>query len=374
MLKKTILLNLIFGIFISMEAQIIDYNINTISFKSPLTAVNISPDASWILVGSENGSLSVLDSKSFEMIFELENISSSAIYDIEMSPLMDVIFLATGNKIMLYDTTGTPIINWGHHKNTIWSMDINNSGTYIVSTEVNKTFQLSNVFEGIVEESLRGHEDITLAVAFSPDGKFIASGSNDKMVFIWDVESKEKIAEFHGLSDNIYDVAFSPDGKLIAACSKDQSIRIWNIEENKLVHLLKGHQQMVLEIEFSPNGKYLLSASTDQSIRLWDVSTGELLYAYLENESGISDIVFLPDGNSFLSTGMDGKLKQWEINPEIFVLKYFKKEYEKELLENPLFRPREKGEKKADYEIRSEKASAEKEELIAKYYKLYLEL
>ncbi len=355
-----------------LTAQNKDYELNSISFRSPLTAIDISPDGAWILVGSEDGTLTILNAQTLREKLEFEAVSQSAVYDIEMSPKMDVIFLAAGSRIMLYDTTGIHITNWPHHKNTMWSMDISRDGAFIVSTEVNKTFQLSNVYEGRIEAGMRGHDDITLAVAFSPDGKQIASGSNDKKVFLWDLASKEIIGEFQGHSDNIYDVAFSPDGKLIAACSKDRTVRIWNIEENKLLHILKGHQDMVLEIEFSPDGNYLLSASTDQSINLWEVASGERLYAYLENEAGLSDIEFFPDGKTFLSAGVDGKLKLWEINPEIFVLKYFPEEYNKELNENPLFAPREKGEKKADYDLRMEKAATEKAILIEKYYAKYL--
>lgn len=370
-MKKSISVLSILLFSIGLISQPRDYITKSLNYKSPVTAVNVSPDGFWVLAGFENGSLLILDARTFEEKLLIEEAGLSAIYDIEMSPKMDVIFIATGNRIMLYDTTGTHIINWSHHKNTIWSMDINKSGEYIVSTEVNKTFQLTNVYEGVVERSMKGHQDITLAVAFSPDGKKIASGSNDRSVFLWDLEKEEPVAKFHGHSDNIYDLAFSPDGKLLAACSKDNSVRIWSIEDNKLLHLLKGHREMVLEIEFSPDGKYLLSASADQAIKLWDVASGEQVYAYLESEASIPDIEFLPDGKSFISAGMEGTIRVWQIHPEIFVLKYFSDDYEKEIKENPVFLPKQKGEKKADYELRMENAVKLKEEIIAKYYQLY---
>lgn len=356
-----------------LYSQPYDYIVKNLSFKSPVTAVNIAPDGNQILAGFEDGTLRIFDPQLENLKLELPATPGTAIYDIEMSPKMDVIFLAAGNRIVLFDTTGNKITSWGFHKNTIWSMDINKEGKYMVSTEVNKTFQLSNVYEGRVEHSMRAHDDVTLAVAFSPDGNTIASGSNDKKVFLWSVTTKEVIAEFHGHSDNIYDIAFSPDGTMVAACSKDKSVRIWNIAERKLVHLLNGHQEMVLEIEFSPDGKYLISSSSDQAIKLWDVKTGEQLYGYLENESSIPDIAFLPDGKRFVSAGMDGSLKMWEIHPEIFVLKYFPKEYELELKENPLFLPKQKGEKKDEYESRMEMAAKTKKNIVNKYYQQYLE-
>jgi WD40 repeat protein len=372
-MRKNILVLLTLLIAATIAAQPPDYIVRSIAYKTPVTAVSVSPDSLWLLAGFEDGTLRILSNDSGEEIRTVEDAAGAAIYDIEMSPKMDVIFLAAGNRILLYDTTGTKITTWGHNKNTIWSMDINPTGSKIVCTEVNKTFLLIDVYEGIVEAEMRAHEDITLAVAISPDGRQIASGSSDKTVLLWDLATKKVTGKLQGHSGNIYDVVFSPDGTLIASASLDKSVRIWNIAENKLVHLLKGHQDMVLEIEFSPDGRYLLSASADHAIKLWDIATGEQLYAYLENQGSIPDIAFLPGGKSFISAGMDGRLTTRELHPEIFVMKYFEKEYEKALTENPVFLPRQKGERKTDYELRLERAAKVKEEIIQKYYALYLE-
>jgi WD40 repeat protein len=356
-----------------LYAQPRDYIIRSFEYKTPVTAVTVSPDQQWIMAGFEDGTLRVLDVKTLEEVFIVENAASAPIFDIGVSPKMDVIFLAAGNRIVLYDTTGTKINSWGHHRNTMWSMDLNPTGSLIVSTEVNKTFLLLDVYDAKIEAYMRAHDDITLAVAFSPDGKQIASGSNDKTVLLWDLETREVTRTFHGHSGNIYDVAFSPDGSLLATASEDRSVRMWDIAAEKNLQLLQGHQDMVLEIEFSPDGKYLLSASADQAIKLWDVASGEQLYAYLENESSVPDIAFLPGGKAFISAGTDGTLKVWEIHPEIFVLKYFGKAYEEELLNNPLFLPRQKGEKRSEYAVRQEKAGTEKAKIIDRYYQMYLE-
>jgi WD40 repeat protein len=372
-MRKNILVLVVALIGATAAAQPLDYIVRSIAYKMPVTAVSVSPDSLWLLAGFEDGTLRILSAASGEELRTVEDAAGAAIYDIEMSPKMDVIFLAAGNRILLYDTTGTKITSWGHNKNTIWSMDIDPAGKQIACTEVNKTFLLIDIYEGIVEAEMRAHEDITLAVAIGPEGRQLASGSSDKTVLLWDLATKEVTGKLQGHSGNIYDVVFSPDGTLIASASQDKSVRIWNIAENRLVHLLKGHQDMVLEIEFSQDGHYLLSASADHAIKLWDVETGEQLYAYLENQGSIPDIAFLPGGKSFISAGMDGRLTTWELHPEIFAMKYFREEVEKELGENPLFLPRQKRERKADYELRMEKAAKVKEEIVQKYYARYLE-
>jgi len=372
-MRSLLVLLLVCMLNITSAGQSTDYVTAGTEFKEPVTAVAVSPDGQWILAGFENGTLRILNPHTLEELLMVENAGPAAIYDIEMSPKMDVIFLASANRILLYDTTGVKINSWPHHKNTMWSMDINKQGTFIVSTEVNKTFQLSNVYEGRIEQAMRGHEDVTLAVAFSPDGTMIASGSNDHEVFLWNLDSREVTDVFHGHSDNIYDVAFSPDGNYIAAASADKTIRIWEISSGKLVWLLKGHQEMVLEIEFSPDGKYLLSASSDQAIKLWDLDSGEQIYAYLDNTASVPDIEFLPDGNHFISACMDGKLKIHKIDPEIFVLYHYREPYEKEMKNNPLFLPRQKGEKRQAFTQRQEEAELARKQLIQKYYRRYLE-
>ncbi len=354
-------------------AQPLDYIVRSTEYKTPVTAVGISPDSLWVLAGFEDGTLRIYGAETGEELHAFDGVAGAAIFDIAMSPKMDVIFLAAGNRIQLCDTTGTIINTWSHNKNTIWSMDIDRAGKQIVCAEVNKTFLLIDVFEGIVAEEMRAHEDITLAVAFSPDGRQIASGSSDKTVLIWNLQTKEVTGKLQGHSGNIYDVEFSPNGEYVASASQDKSVRIWNIAENRLVHLLKGHQDMVLEVEFSPDGHYLLSASADHAIKLWDIETGEQLYAYLENQGSIPDIAFLPGGKQFISAGMDGKLTTWELHPELFVMKYFSKEYEMELSANPLFLPRQKGEKKAGYELRLLEAEKVKQEILEKYYARYLD-
>lgn len=356
-----------------LPAQSSDYVLQSVSFKTPVTAVQVSPDGRLIFAGFEDGTLRILDAMNLEERLIVENAGTAAIYDIEISPKTDVIFIASGSTIRLYDTTGTQITSWPHHRNTMWSMDLDPAGQYMVSTEVNKTFQLINVYEGEVEQPMRAHEDITFAVAFSPCGKYIASGSNDKQVFLWDLAAREVIATFHGHSGNIYDVAFSPDGKYVAACSMDKSVRIWDIGKKELHRVLKGHQDMVLEIEFSPDGKYLLSASADQAIKLWEVASGEQLYAFLDNDGSIPDIEFLPGGDTFVSVCMDGTLKIRRLHPEIFVMKYFREEMEKEMANDPLFQPRMKGEKRSDFEARTATAEKKKEELVAKYFQRYQE-
>jgi WD40 repeat protein len=341
-------------------------------FKEALTSINISPDGLFLLAGFNDGSFRLLDPDSFEPKLEVEEAHHKAVNAIAMPPKMDFILTAGHNSIKLWDRSGKHLFDWNAHATTIWNAEISSDGLWAVSSAMNKTFLLWDVYNNALVERMRAHEDVAMAVCISPDNRLIASGSKDLSIRIWDLETRQVISQLHGPTQDIYDVEFSPDGSQLVACSRDKSARLYDLKENKLLHILKGHSDMVMEAEFSPEGRFLVSASADQSIILWDVLKGERIHQFLENEGAVMDLVFHPDGHSFYSISYAGDLTRWEVDPEIFVLKYYEKSYMDDLAVDPLFEPKRKGESKKEYESRMAKATVEKNKMIASYYELYL--
>ena len=360
------------GFLSTSWAQDASYILKQQLFKVALTSINISPDGLFLLAGFNDGSFRLLDPDSFELRLEVLGAHHKAVNAIDMPPKMDFILTAGHNSIKLWDRSGKHLFDWNAHATTIWNAEISSDGLWAVSSAMNKTFLLWDVYNNELAEKMRGHENVCMAVCISPDSRLIASGSNDLSIRIWDLETRQVISQLHGPTQDIYDVEFSPDGSQLVACSKDKSARLYDLKEKKLLHILKGHSDMVMEAEFSPEGRYLVSASADQSIILWDVLKGERIHQFLENEGAVMDLVFHPDGQSFYSISYAGDLTRWEVNPEVFVLKYYEKSYMDDLAADPLFEPRRKGESKKEYESRMAKATAKKNTVIANYYELYL--
>lgn len=342
--------------------------------KVALTSINISPDGKFLLLGFNDGSFRLLDPDSFETRLEVKEAHFKAVNAMDMPPKMDFILTAGHNTIKLWDLNGKLLFNWKRHATTIWNAEISSDGKWAVSSAMNKTFLLWDVYNSELQAQMRGHEDVCMSVCISPDMQMIASGSNDLTVKIWNLETQELISTLHGPTQDIYDVEFSPDSRLLVATSKDKSARLYNVKEEKLLAILKGHREMVLEAEFSPDGNYLITGSADRSVILWDVYSGEQIHSYLDIEESVLDLVFHPDGHSFYSVTFAGELTRWDMHPEIFVLKYYEKAYTADLAADPLFEPRRQGESKKDYQVRVAAAEEQRDQILDRYYQEYLSL
>jgi WD40 repeat protein len=114
--------------------------------------------------------------------------------------------------------------------------------------------------------------DAVRAVAFSPDGKQIASGSDDKTIKLWNATTGGLKKTFTGHSNWVQAIAFSPDGKQIASGSEDKTIKLWGATTGGLQKPFVGHSDWVQAVAFSPDGKQIASGSADESIKLWDLT------------------------------------------------------------------------------------------------------
>jgi len=167
-----------------------------------------------------------------------------------------------------------------------------------------------------LKRELKGHTAVVWAVAFSPDGKLLASAGADGAIILWDTKTWEHKEPLRGHTGDVYSLSFSPDGQTLASAGKDKTIKLWNTRTGQLasVRLPDEHKDEVRRVAFSPDGKLLASAGKDKTLRLWDVSNGWLSRPLVGHTDEVLALAFAPDGSTLASTGYDGRLLLWDVH------------------------------------------------------------
>jgi WD40 repeat protein len=162
----------------------------------------------------------------------------------------------------------------------------------------------------------QGHKHWVMFVCFSPDSRYLASASDDYTVKLWDVSTGQCLHTYLGHTDSVNVVAFSPDGKLIATGAQDSTIRLESIvPTDSPTRILVGHKRRrVWTVAFSPDGKTLASGGEDKTIRLWDISTGTCLAVWVAHVSWVRSVAFSPDGQILASSSPDRTIKLWSVH------------------------------------------------------------
>ena len=340
--------------------------------KSPVNTAAFSIDDQIIASGDEDKIIYLWNRSSGEIVKTFTGHTYKIRY-LEFSPDGKKLISAAGPQVFVWDLEDGTRKAISGHRTHVWNARFNSEGDQIATTSLSSSFRIWNAetYEEIY--TFEGHKKSTLAVAFSPDNSIIASGSRDHSIRFWDLKTKEEIKNISAHGGNIYSLDFSPDGKLLASASEDQTVKIWNVETGTINRLLSGHQYAAIFVRFSPDSKYLVTASYDMTAKLWEISTGNCIYTFIDHEDIVNVARFSHDGKYIVTGSYDGKVRIWEISPRYFAEFYYWDELQQEMDASPLFAPRQKSEKKADYQARLEKAEEYKKELFEKYYRKYLE-
>lgn len=177
--------------------------------------------------------------------------------------------------------------------------------------------------------TLAGHSDTVSSVAISPDGKILASGSLDKTIKLWNLETGNLLATLVGHSSPVLSVAFSPIAQILASSSnlevRDGCIKLWDVEPARLRQTLGSGliNLRVSSLAFSPDGQTLASGHAEAKIRLWQLNSGKLRQTLKGHGWDVNSLAFSFDGRFLVSGGLDGAIKiwNWRTGEEVRTLK-----------------------------------------------------
>ncbi|KAH8797321.1 hypothetical protein DL96DRAFT_998454 [Flagelloscypha sp. PMI_526] len=185
-------------------------------------------------------------------------------------------------------------------------------GKYVVSGSDSNIIRVWNTKSGKQIRKIEGHTSPVRSVAFSPDGGRIVSGSDDQTIRIWVTESGKQLQRLDGHTCSVSSTAFSPDGMRIISGSEDKTIRIWDVDSGKELQKLTGHTYVVSSVDVSPDGKRIVSGSFDKTVRIWDTASGQELRNFEGYTSYVYSIAFSADGKQVISGSSDKAVRIWD--------------------------------------------------------------
>ncbi|KAH9843617.1 WD40-repeat-containing domain protein [Rhodofomes roseus] len=198
-----------------------------------------------------------------------------------------------------------------HHAGGITALAYSPDGRYIASGADDTLVVIWDVRTGQRVHTCSYHSDTICSLAFSPDGSKLLSGSGDGLGVIWDVRTGEELTVLNGHTGIVYTVAFSPDGSVVATGSVDTSVRLWDAVSGEERSLSRGHSAIVLIVAFSPDSRRLVSASADYCTRVWSVRDGTLLSVLKGHQGVIYALAYAPDSRRLVTGSDDGSARIW---------------------------------------------------------------
>jgi WD40 repeat protein len=212
------------------------------------------------------------------------------------------------------------------YSESVRSVAYSPDGSRIAFGSANKTIDIWDANKGLYLKTLKGHTGNVTSLSFSPDGSRIVSGSTDACLKIWNANTGVCIKNIEGVIDNsggnwlknfeghlspISSVAYSPDGKYIVSGSYDGIIKIWDANTGQCLKTLEGHSECVSSVAYSPDGTKIISGSDDKSIKIWDANTRQCLQTLEGHKHSVLSVAYSPDGKNIVSGSYDNTVKIW---------------------------------------------------------------
>jgi WD40 repeat protein len=288
-------------------------------------AVAFSPDGTTLASAARDGTVRLWNPETGEELAPLR-CAFPALTSVTFSPNGRVLAAGTGvyddkafrwlsGEVQLWDArTREPLAVQMRHPQGVVALAFSPGGTELATGSFDKVVRLWNPETGELLAELAGHTLGVEAVAFSGDGSLLASASQDRTIRLWGVQPREQRAVLKGHSSGVRSVAFGRDGSVLASGSQDQTVRLWEVKTGRELGVLKGHSDSVVSVAFSPDGQTLVSSGAgDRTGRLWDVKTRQELAVLAGDFRSLESMVFSPDGRFLAGCSIDHTVRVWDL-------------------------------------------------------------
>ncbi|HEV2947979.1 MAG TPA: hypothetical protein VGX70_11410 [Gemmataceae bacterium] len=200
------------------------------------------------------------------------------------------------------------------HTETLYAVAFSPDGRMVTTGSFDKTIKLWDLSGKEIRtyNGPAGHQNLVLSLAFSRNGQMLASGSSDNTAKIWDVPLSSPLREF-AFAAPVGAMTLSPDGTKIAGGGSDGAIKVWNTADGKPMQTITGHTGAVNDLAYSANNQLLASAGADQTLRFWNAGDGKPIASVLAHSGPVSAVAIHPNNTLAYSAGVDGTPKLWQL-------------------------------------------------------------
>jgi len=186
-------------------------------------------------------------------------------------------------------------------------------GKVLATGEVDCRVRLWNAYSGKELLTLVGHKGPIVSVGWSGDGQTLASGSRDGTVKLWDVQSGDCVRTFQGHQGSVRSVAWSGDGQTLASGSRDGTVKLWDVQSGDCVRTFQGHQDSVFSVAWSGDGQTLAGGRIDGTVTLWDVQSGDCVRTFQGHQGWVLSVAWSGDAQTLASGSRDGMVTLWDV-------------------------------------------------------------
>jgi WD40 repeat protein len=295
--------------------------------KTRVLSAAFSPDGEQLATIGDDGTTIIWEPNTGRELRRLPGTTKpSDLYTeqrIAYSPDGKLLATCNSNQLKVYDPdSGKLLMTLSSHEGDVISVAFSLDGKYLATGSVDTTVRIWDASRGKLIRVLKGHSAAVGGLAFSPDGKLLFTSSEDGTLIIWDAKTGEQIRILPHFT--VYKVSFSPDGTRLAAATF-HGLQVWTYTLDSVEPIFLEESQAIVTIPdgssgiFSPDGKWLaalsLSTASGNAVKLWDANSGQELLTMVGHTAWVAGLAFSPDGKRLASTSLDGTVRIWSLTP-----------------------------------------------------------